>query len=59
MRRDVYEVAPGKKLWPYHLHHANEEWLVVLEDRSGDRLLGRVPFAARSSAPIRLVIPAC
>ena len=26
----VYELGPGKKLWPYHLHHANEEWLVVL-----------------------------
>jgi uncharacterized cupin superfamily protein len=20
----VYEIDPGKKLWPYHLHHANE-----------------------------------
>jgi uncharacterized cupin superfamily protein len=27
---NVYEIDPGKKLWPYHLHHANEEWLVVL-----------------------------
>ena len=26
----VYDVDPGKKLWPYHHHHANEEWLVVL-----------------------------
>ena len=26
----LYEVPPGKKLWPYHLHHANEEWMVVL-----------------------------
>jgi uncharacterized cupin superfamily protein len=26
----VYEVDPGKKLWPYHHHHANEEWLIVL-----------------------------
>ena len=25
---NVYDVAPGKKLWPYHLHHANEEWVV-------------------------------
>jgi hypothetical protein len=23
----VYEIDLGKKLWPYHLHHANEEWL--------------------------------
>lgn len=24
------EVAPGSKLWPYHTHHANEEWVIVL-----------------------------
>jgi uncharacterized cupin superfamily protein len=24
------EVEPGSKLWPYHTHHANEEWVVVL-----------------------------
>ena len=30
---NVYDVAPGKKLWPYHLHHANEEWLIVLRGR--------------------------
>jgi uncharacterized cupin superfamily protein len=29
----VYEIDPGKNLWPYHLHHANEEWLVVLRGR--------------------------
>jgi uncharacterized cupin superfamily protein len=27
---NVYDIAPGKKLWPYHVHHANEEWLLVL-----------------------------
>ncbi len=26
----LYELAPGDRLWPYHLHHANEEWLVVV-----------------------------
>ena len=26
----LYEVAPGKKLWPYHVHHANEEWAIVV-----------------------------
>ena len=26
----LYELDPGEKLFPYHLHHANEEWLVVL-----------------------------
>ena len=24
------EVEPGDKLWPYHTHHANEEWVIVL-----------------------------
>ena len=26
----VFEVPPGEKSFPYHLHHANEEMLVVL-----------------------------
>jgi uncharacterized cupin superfamily protein len=26
----VYELEPGDKLWPYHTHHANEEWLIVV-----------------------------
>ena len=29
----MYEVAPGKKLWPYHTHHGNEEWAIVLRGR--------------------------
>jgi uncharacterized cupin superfamily protein len=29
----VYEVAPGKKLWPYHVHHGNEEWAIVVRGR--------------------------
>ncbi len=24
------EVEPGSKLWPYHTHYANEEWVIVL-----------------------------
>jgi len=24
------EIEPGNKLWPYHTHHANEEWAIVL-----------------------------
>jgi uncharacterized cupin superfamily protein len=24
------EVEPGSKMWPYHTHHANEEWAIVL-----------------------------
>jgi uncharacterized cupin superfamily protein len=26
----VYELPPGEKSFPYHLHHANEELLIVL-----------------------------
>jgi uncharacterized cupin superfamily protein len=26
----VYELEPGSRLWPYHTHHANEEWLIVV-----------------------------
>jgi uncharacterized cupin superfamily protein len=29
----LYEVDPGRKLWPYHLHHSNEEWLIVVRGR--------------------------
>jgi uncharacterized cupin superfamily protein len=27
----LYELEPGDKLWPYHTHHANEEWLLVVD----------------------------
>jgi uncharacterized cupin superfamily protein len=29
----MYELEPGSKLWPYHTHHANEEWLLVVRGR--------------------------
>jgi uncharacterized cupin superfamily protein len=29
----MYELEPGDRLWPYHTHHANEEWLVVVRGR--------------------------
>ena len=29
----LYELEPGDRLWPYHLHHANEEWLIVVRGR--------------------------
>jgi uncharacterized cupin superfamily protein len=35
------EVEPGSKLWPYHTHHANEEWVIV---RRGEPTL-RTPEA--------------
>ena len=41
----LYELEPGDRLWPYHLHHANEEWLIVvrgtptLRSSGGEQLL--------------------
>ncbi len=36
----VYELAAGDRLWPFHVHHANEEWVIVLRGaptlRTGD-----------------------
>jgi hypothetical protein len=29
----MYEVAPGKKQGPYHTHHGNEEWAIVIRGR--------------------------
>lgn len=26
----IYELEPGQRSFPYHLHHGNEEWLLVL-----------------------------
>jgi uncharacterized cupin superfamily protein len=59
----AYDVDPGKKLWPYHLHHANEEWLVVLRGRptlrtpDGERELveGDVACFARGATGAHLV----
>jgi uncharacterized cupin superfamily protein len=24
------EIEPGDRLWPYHTHHSNEEWIIVV-----------------------------
>ena len=29
----MYELEPGDRLWPYHTHHANEEWLIVVRGK--------------------------
>jgi uncharacterized cupin superfamily protein len=42
----IYELAPGTRAAPYHFHHANEEWLIVLDgaptlrEPDGERVLG-------------------
>src|SRR5262245_40011582 len=41
----LYELEPGNRLWPYHTHHANEEWVLVVRGRptlrtpEGERVL--------------------
>jgi uncharacterized cupin superfamily protein len=27
------EIEPGDKMWPYHTHHANEEWVLVVRGK--------------------------
>src|SRR4029453_12651254 len=29
----MYQLEAGDRLWPYHTHHANEEWMIVLRGR--------------------------
>jgi uncharacterized cupin superfamily protein len=29
----LYELEPGERLFPYHTHHANEEWMLVVRGR--------------------------
>jgi uncharacterized cupin superfamily protein len=29
----MYELEPGHRLWPYHTHHGNEEWMIVVRGR--------------------------
>jgi uncharacterized cupin superfamily protein len=29
----MYELEPGNRLWPYHTHHGNEEWMIALRGR--------------------------
>jgi uncharacterized cupin superfamily protein len=29
----LYALEPGDRLYPYHTHHANEEWLLVVQGR--------------------------
>ena len=33
MGATLYELPPGERLSPYHFHHGDEEWLIVLEGR--------------------------
>jgi uncharacterized cupin superfamily protein len=48
----LYELDPDQRLFPYHTHHANEEWLIVLRGRptlrteEGERELSEGDVAA-------------
>ena len=50
------EVEPGAKLWPYHTHHANEEWVIVLRGEptlrtpEGEQTLRRAKSSASLAA---------
>ena len=53
----LYELDPGEKTWPYHIHHANEEWLVVVRGRptlrtaDGEQELGEGDVACFRRGP--------
>ena len=36
----LYEIEPGERLYPYHAHHANEEWLLVVHGQPTLRTSG-------------------
>jgi uncharacterized cupin superfamily protein len=53
----LFEVAPGKRAWPFHYHFANEEALYILEGSGTLRLgaeefpIGQGHFVALRSGP--------
>jgi uncharacterized cupin superfamily protein len=40
MGGSMYELEPGNTLFPYHTHHANEEWLLALRGEPTLRTAG-------------------
>jgi uncharacterized cupin superfamily protein len=44
----LYELEPGDRLWPYHTHHANEEWLLVAEGSRRSARRRERPISARA-----------
>jgi uncharacterized cupin superfamily protein len=53
----LYELAAGQRSWPYHFHHANEEWLLVvggaptLREPGGERVLAAGDVVAFPRGP--------
>ena len=56
------EVGPGDRLWPYHTHYLNEEWVIVLRGEptlrtpEGERVLkeGDVVCFPRAARTVRI-----
>jgi uncharacterized cupin superfamily protein len=38
----VVELAPGKRAWPYHFHHVNEEMFFIVEGKGSLRYNGKI-----------------
>jgi uncharacterized cupin superfamily protein len=53
----VYELGPGERTFPYHFHHGNEEWLLVLDvgpslrTPAGERTLRKGDLVCFPSGP--------
>lgn len=43
----LYRIAPGDRMWPYHLHHVNEELFVVVSGRG----MARTPHGEEPVGP--------
>jgi uncharacterized cupin superfamily protein len=52
----MYELEPGNTLWPYHTHHAIEEWLLVVRGQPTLRSAEGGKIGARSVAGERVVL---
>ena len=53
----LYELEPGDRLWPYHTHHANEEWLIVVRGRRRCARRTESRSSARGTSPASVVAP--
>src|SRR4029450_10628115 len=53
----MYEVEPGNKQGPFHTHHANEEWVIVLRGEPTLRTHeGERQIRNDTEAPIRVLM---
>jgi uncharacterized cupin superfamily protein len=56
----MYELDPGQRLWPYHTHYVNEEWLLVvrgaptLRTAEGEQVLSEGDVVAFPRGPAGL-----